>query len=136
MGKIPEPKKYYEPPKEDTMMVSSLGTGMSGLSFNDWDDPVPSKAKKFSSHDYDFENTYDDRELTGKGTYDLENEREEELGEVVLEYTRMLTGKIQIPEETKEPPMSPITEKSDDFESTWDINPKAAKLAHMETKKR
>jgi len=35
MGKIPEPKKYYEPPKEDTMMVSSLGTGMSGLSFND-----------------------------------------------------------------------------------------------------
>jgi len=56
--------------------------------------------------------------LTGKGTYELENEREEELGEVVLEYTRMLTGKIQIPEETKEPPMSPITEKSDDFEST------------------
>ena len=38
MGRVdmPPPKKgYYEPPKEETYMVSSLGTGMSGLSFND-----------------------------------------------------------------------------------------------------
>jgi len=63
-------------------MVSSLGTGMSGISFNDWDEPGTVQAKKFTSHDY--ENTYDDRDF----------EDEEELGEVVLEYTRMLTGKI------------------------------------------
>lgn len=71
MGKVqdlPPPKKgYYEPPKEETYMVSSLGTGMSGISINDRDD-VTIKAKKFSSHEQ-FENTYDDRELTGKGTY-------------------------------------------------------------------
>jgi len=71
MGKIadlPPPKKsYYEPPKEETYMVSSLGTGMSGISINDRDEPTTIKAKKFSSHE--FENTYDDREITGKGTY-------------------------------------------------------------------
>lgn len=49
-------------------MVSSLGTGMSGISINDWDDPGTIQAKKFSSHN-DFENTYDDREITGSGVY-------------------------------------------------------------------
>lgn len=74
-------------------MVSSLGTGMSGISINDWDDPTTIKAKKFSSHD--FENTYDDWELTGSGAYNFEEDKQEdELGEVVLEYTWMLTGKI------------------------------------------
>lgn len=46
-------------------MVSSLGTGMSGMTLNDRDDepPTSKQAKKFSSHDY--ENTFDDREVTG-----------------------------------------------------------------------
>ena len=44
MGKIQvEPvwkiSKGYEVPKEETYMVSSLGTGMSGISLNDRDDP-------------------------------------------------------------------------------------------------
>ena len=47
----------------------------------------------------------------------------------------MLTGKIQIPEETKEPPMSPITELSEDSSKSYEINPKAVKLAQIENKK-
>lgn len=54
-------------------MVSSLGTGMSGISINDWDDPGTIQAKKFSSHDY--ENTYDDWELTGSGAYNFEEDK-------------------------------------------------------------
>lgn len=121
MGKVPSHHKDAHKmhsvdirPSEDTYMVSSLGTGMSGMTLNDWE-VTSGHAKKFSSH-HDYDNTFDDWEITGSGKYDfgrddLEEVREEELGEVLLEYTRMLTGKIMIPpEETKEPPMSPIIE--------------------------
>lgn len=104
-------------PSEDTYMVSSIGSSMSGMTLNDRE-ITQSHAKKLSSHQshHDYENTFDDREITGSGKYDfgrddLDEQWEGELGEVVLEYTWMLTGKIMIPvEETKEPPMSPIIE--------------------------
>lgn len=45
-------------PSEDTYMVSSIGSSMSGMTLNDRD-VTQGQAKKFSSH-HDYENTFDD----------------------------------------------------------------------------
>jgi hypothetical protein len=49
-------------------MVSSIGSDMSGMTLNDRE-VTQAKANKFSSHQ-DWENSFDDREITGKGMYD------------------------------------------------------------------
>lgn len=53
-------------------MVSSLGTGMSGITLNDREPTV--QAKKFTSYGDQYENTFDDWEITGSGKYDLEKD--------------------------------------------------------------
>lgn len=68
---------------------------MSGLSFNDWDDEreddwedTPDSGNKFSS----YENTFDDREITSKGAYQIE----EEYDEVVGTLEKLATGKYEV----------------------------------------
>ena len=77
---------------------------MSGMTLNDWDETV--QAKRFSSYD-------DNWEITGSGQYDLSQvavneEDEENMGQIMEEYQRQLTREINpdelnFEEETKDP---------------------------------
>lgn len=75
----------------DTYMVSSLGTGMSGITLNDWDETQA--VGKFSSY------SNEDKAINASGAYDWQAmgeqaymEPEEELEEIMGEYQRALTG--------------------------------------------
>ena len=88
---------------EGTMHVDTLGTGMSGLSFNDRDDEPEEKGpspNKFSS----YENTFDDREITGTGHYQI---AEEEFDEVLGTLNRVATGRYEAEEIKEELPSKP-----------------------------
>ena len=63
-------------------MVSSLGTGMSGMTLNDRDETV--QAKKFSSYK-------DNLQISGSGRYDISvvemnEDNEENMGEIIENY--------------------------------------------------
>jgi len=72
-------------------MVSSLGTGMSGLTLNDRDDTQVAGAR-FNSYEYD------DREINASGSYNLDDGH---MGEVMENYKRIMTGEFDFHEEAK-----------------------------------